>query len=118
MKLGMIMIFVSNLEEAKHFYCEVLGFDLKSERADRLEFLHETCDFIAFKCDGPAVAQEYGRTARSVFVFEVESIEHSMEEMKARGVKFVHQEPGENELCRYAAFLDPFGNVHELCERK
>ena len=118
MRLGMIMIFVPDLQEAKRFYCDVLGFELKSERVERLEFHHETIDFIAFKCGEPSVYQEYGRSARSVFVFDVESVEDSMRELKVRGVKFIHEQPAENELCRYAAFFDPFGNVHELCERK
>ena len=118
MKLGMIMLFVPDLDEAKRFYCDVLGFEIKSERVERLEFIHETIEFIAFKCEEPAVTREYGRTARSVFVFDVESIIDSMRELKARGVKFVHEQPTENDLCGYAAFFDPFGNVHELCERK
>jgi glyoxylase I family protein len=118
MKLGMIMLFVPDLDEAKRFYCDVLGFEIKSERDERLEFFHEPSEFIAFKCEDPAVTREYGRSARSVFVFDVESIVDSMRELKVRGVKFVHEEPAENDLCRYAAFFDPFGNVHELCERK
>ena len=118
MKLGMILMFVPDLDEAKRFYCDVLGFEIKSERVERLEFLHETTEFIAFKCEEPAATREYGRSARSVFVFDVESIIDSIKELKARGVKFVHEHPAENDLCRYAAFFDPFGNVHELCERK
>ena len=43
------MIFVPDLGEAKRFYCDVLGFEIKSERVERLEFLHETIEFIAFK---------------------------------------------------------------------
>jgi catechol 2,3-dioxygenase-like lactoylglutathione lyase family enzyme len=118
MKLGMIMMFVPDLDEAKRFYCDVLGFEVKSERVERLEFLHEAIDFIAFKCEELAVTREYGRSTRSVFVFDVESIVDSMRELKAQGVQFVHEQPAENDLCRYAAFFDPFGNVHELCERK
>jgi len=118
MKLGMIMIFVPDLDEAKRFYRDVLGFALKSEGSNRLEFRHETIDFIAFKCEEPTVYGEYGRSARSVFVFDVGSIDDSMRELKARGVKFVHEQRAENDLCFYAAFFDPFGNIHELRERK
>ena len=118
MKLGMIMMFVPDLDEAKRFYGDVLGFEIKSERVERLEFLHEGIEFVAFKCEEPAVPREYGRSARSVFVFDVESVSDSMKELKGRGVKFIHEHPAENDLCLYAAFFDPFGNVHELCERK
>lgn len=121
MKLGMILIFVSDLEEAKRFYRDILGFPIKSQRADNVEFVHDGCDFIAFKCEKDtthATVDDYSRAARSVFVFEVASIDKSLRELRAKGVRFLHQEPAENELCRYVAMLDPFGNVHELYERK
>src|SRR5687768_1024212 len=118
MKLGMMLIFVSDLEKAKTFYRDVLGFPVRSEHADRVEFVHDGCDFAAFKCEQDATVENYSRTARSVFVFEVESLDGAMRELRAKGVKFLHDEPAENDFCRYAALVDPFGNVHELFERK
>lgn len=118
MKLGKIMIFVSDIEEAKRFYRDVLGFPVKVEAENRLEFAHEGVDFIAFKCEKNAVIEDYSQIARSVFVFEVESVEKSLEALRAEGVDFLHDQPAENEFSRYAAFSDPFGNVHEIFERK
>lgn len=112
------MIFVSNISEAKRFYCDVLGFPVKSEAANRLEFAHEGCDFIVFKCEKDSVIEDYSNIARSVFVFEVDSVEQTMVELQKRGVNFLHEEPAENEFSRYAAFSDPFGNVHEIFESK
>jgi catechol 2,3-dioxygenase-like lactoylglutathione lyase family enzyme len=118
MKLGMIMVFVSDLGEAKRFYSDVLGFPVKAQRTNYLELVNEKCDFIAFKCDRDAKVQDYSRVARSVFAFEVGSVEQSIRELRTKGVEFLHQEPAENEFSRYVAFADPFGNVHELYERK
>ena len=118
MKLGMMMIFVSDLEEAKRFYRDILGFEIKLQQANHIEFAHDGCDFIAFKCDKDAPVEDYSRVARSVFAFEVNSIDESLRELRANGVRFLHDEPAENEFCRYVALLDPFGNVHELYERK
>jgi catechol-2,3-dioxygenase len=73
MKLGMILIFVSDLEEAKRFYRDILGFPIKSQQPDRVEFVHDGCDFMAFKCEKDATVEDYSRAARSVFVFEVAS---------------------------------------------
>lgn len=112
------MIFVSDLEEAKRFYCGVLDFPLKVETANRLDFAHENCDFIAFKCEKDSLIEDYGNAARSVFVFEVESIEKTMSELLEKSVPFLHKTPAENDFSRYAAFSDPFGNVHEIFERK
>jgi glyoxylase I family protein len=116
MKLGKMMIFVSDLPEAKRFYCGVLGFPLKSEGEGWLELVHEGCDFIAFACEQNAVVEDYGQVARSVFVFEVPSVDEAMDDLRARGVRFLHERPAENAFSRYAAFVDPFGNVHEIYE--
>lgn len=118
MKLGMLLIFVSDLTEAKHFYCNLLGFPLKEERNDRIEFIHEGCDFVAFKCDSNAIVENYSQVARSTFVFEVESIDETFQSLRSKGVRFLHETPNENDRSRYAAFVDPFGNVHEIFERK
>lgn len=112
------MIFVSDTEEAKRFYSGVLGFALESEQENRLEFAHEACDFIAFKCEKNAPVVDYGNVARSVFVFEVASIDETLIDLRGKGVKFLHAEAAENDFSRYAAFVDPFGNVHEIFEPK
>ena len=118
MKLGKMMIFVSDLAEAKRFYCDILGFPLKAENENRLDFDHEGCDLIAFRCEQNATVENYSQVARSVFVFEVASIDKVSHDLRAKGVTFLHQEPAENEFSRYAAFIDPFGNVHEIYEPK
>jgi len=118
MKLGKIMIFVPDLKEAKHFYCDILGFPLKAENDNRLTFVNAGCDFIAFKCSRSATVEDYSQVARSVFVFEVTSIDRTFDELRAKGVSFLHQELAENDFSRYAAFTDPFGNVHEIYEPK
>ena len=118
MKLGMMMLFVSDLEEAKRFYCERLGFQLKTEAENQVEFDHLDCRFVAFKCERNAEIQDYSQVSRSVFAFEVPSIDQSFNDLRARGISFLHSEPAENEFCKYAAFSDPFGNVHEIYELK
>ena len=112
------MIFVADLDEAKRFYCDVLGFPLRSETVNRLDFIHDGCDFIAFKCDKNAIVEDYANAARSVFVFEVNDIDKRIQKLRDAGVVFLHNEPAENEFSRYAAFCDPFGNVHEIFEPK
>ena len=114
----MLMIFVSDLQKAKHFYRDVLGFPLKSENDSRLIFISGTQDFIAFRCLENSPIENYSQKARSVFVFEVSSIEKEFSKFKTRGVNFLHNKPKENEFCFYAAFQDPFGNVHEIAELK
>lgn len=112
------MFFVSDINEAEHFYCDVLGFQLKTKTENSIAFVQGNCDFIAFKCEKNAVIKDYSNVARSVFVFEVASIDKTFDDFCAKGVKFLHKKPSENDFCRYAAFQDPFGNVHEISESK
>lgn len=118
MKLGKMLIFVSDLTEAKRFYGETLGFRLKHEDDRSLHFAHEGCDLVAFKCKRNAMVQNYSDEARSVFVFEVPSVDHAVQDLRDKGVEFLHAQPAENDFSRYAAFTDPFGNVHEIYEPK
>ena len=118
MKLGKLMIFVTDLALAKQFYCDALGFRLRSEDAQSLEFEQEGCQLIAFKCRRNGSIDNYSEVARSVFVFQVASIDKALTEMRNKGVRFLHSEPAENNFSRYAAFTDPFGNVHEIYEPK
>ncbi|HEX8696469.1 MAG TPA: VOC family protein [Longimicrobium sp.] len=116
MRLGKLMIFVPDLGAAKRFYSDVLGFPLRAEAEDRLVFAHPECDLVAFRCDRPGTVGDYAREARSVFVFEVPSVDAAMRDLTAKGVEFLHWAPAENSMGRYAAFVDPFGIVHEVFE--
>ena len=118
MKLGMMLLFVSDLEESKRFYCDILGFRLEAEAENRLEFKHPGCRFVAFKCERKAEVENYSQVPRSVFAFEVASVDQSFNDLRSRGISFLHSEPAENAFCRYAAFRDPSGNVHEIYEPK
>lgn len=114
MKLQQIMIFVPDLREAKRFYCDVLGFGLAEETPTRLTFDHAGCPFVAYLCDTGSEVRNYSREARSVFVFEVDSLDQRLAELREQGVTVLHDVPSENDRGRYAAFVDPFGNVHEI----
>jgi catechol 2,3-dioxygenase-like lactoylglutathione lyase family enzyme len=107
MQLKTMMLFVTDLAGAEHFYCRILGFRLKSKDENRLSFAQEeeeSGEFIAFKCGKNAVIEDYGNAARPVFVFAVDSLDQRFRELQAKGVVFLHQEPAEKDFCRYAAF--------------
>ena len=118
MQLAHLMVFVTDLDEARRFYGEVLGFPLKQATDTMLVFEHAQADLVAFACENPAGFDDYSTAARSAFVFRVPSLDTSMRELRTRGVRFLHDTPAEGPLGRYAAFVDPCGNVHELCEEK
>ncbi|MED1203777.1 VOC family protein [Heyndrickxia acidicola] len=113
MKLGYVMVFVSDLREAKRFYSTLLGMPIISEKNNQLIFQLEGTQLVAFKCEKNGQVGDYSNEARTVLVFHVDSIEKKFYEMKSKGIKFLHEKPTE---ARYAAFLDPFGNVFEIAE--
>jgi glyoxylase I family protein len=116
MRLNRIMIFVPDLTTAKRFYCDVLGFGISVETSDAVTFTSDGCRLVAFKCARPAAPRDYTVEAQAVFVFEVPNLGEALEKLAQRDVKILHSTPGENEEGRYAAFVDPFGIVHELFE--
>jgi catechol 2,3-dioxygenase-like lactoylglutathione lyase family enzyme len=111
------MIFVTDLGRARQFYAGVLGFDLRSEGARHLTFSCGNFELAAFLCDKAGHVGDYANEARSVLVFEVDSVERVMKDWKSRGVPFLHDEPARNDWGQYVAFVDPFGIVHELFSR-
>lgn len=116
MRLNHLMIFVPDIQAAKRFYCEVLGFGIGAERSDAITFTGAGCRLVAYKCAKPAVPRDYTLEAQAVFVFEVPNLDKALEELSRHHVNILHSTPGENEEGRYAAFVDPFGIVHELFE--
>ena len=116
MKLNRILIFVPSIPNAKRFYSEVLGFEIAAESKTHLSFTGAGCEFVAYKCDKSAAPGDYANEARSVLVFEVTDLDAAIKNLQAHNVTILHSTPGENESGRYAAFVDPFGIVHEIFE--
>jgi glyoxylase I family protein len=113
MKLGHIMIFVNDMTKARWFYSELLGLQILLEQENKLVFALDGCQLITFKCEKTKEIGDYSNEARTVLVFEVVSVEQTYKEMKEQGIQFLHDKPTQG---RYAAFVDPFGNVHEIAE--
>lgn len=114
MKLNRIMIFVPDIPEARQFYSDVLGVKIAAESKTHLSFSGAGCEFMAYKCEKSTTIGDYGNEARSVLVFEVPDLEATLAHLRAHNVTVLHATPGENESGRYAAFVDPFGIVHEV----
>ena len=117
MTLAHLMVFVPDLDRARAFYSGVLGFPVTAEGDGYLVFGHAGCDLVAFKGDRDGAVGDYSREGRAVFVFGVPSVAATMEALRSRGVAFLHDVPATGPLGRYAAFVDPFGIVHEIQEQ-
>jgi predicted enzyme related to lactoylglutathione lyase len=114
MTISAISIFVSDLEAAKSFYADVLGYAVTA-----------TFDGYAAKLanEGPSLLVCAGGPAKMgapypsgvVLGHKTANLETRIAELKGR-VDFVHTSPEPFPAGRYLAFTDPFGIHHELLE--
>ncbi len=112
-----IGIYVDDIEKAVEFYCEKLGFK-EVQRYDndcivRLE--NEGPPVILEKVDKPSSAKFPGHS-QIVLGIETDDIDAKYQELKAKGVEFVQDEPEVFVAGRFAAMRDPAGNYLELIQ--
>lgn len=107
------MVFITDKEKARTFYGEVLGLVLLSEDDKRLVYDMGGHELVLFETLRPTSLGAYSEEARTVLVFHVDDVEKAFHELAARGVRFLHSRPTSQ---KYAAFVDPFGNVHEILQ--
>lgn len=124
-RLGMIQISVTDLEEAWHFYVETLGIrGIKRFGAGKAFHLELE--------DGPIVLvypatrkriDRYPDEATVTLVFHTPNLHETVASWKRKGVQFVGiswsadaSGVGESPFGPFIAFRDPFGNVHELLQ--
>jgi len=115
-QLANLMLFVPDLAEARRFYGETLGLPLLAETADYLRLTLSERELVVFRCERPGTVGDYADEARAVIVFAVPSVAEALARFRAQGVPCLHAVPAEGPLGRYAAFVDPFGIVHEVQE--
>lgn len=116
-RVCVIQVNVTDMERAIEFYCDTIGFEVSSKEyyPAIVSLKHEPIPFILNLVEKP-VEIDYPRQAQSLLNIQTESLATAMEVLKAKGVEFVHDTPQPCPVGVYAAFRDPFGNVHELLE--
>jgi catechol 2,3-dioxygenase-like lactoylglutathione lyase family enzyme len=107
------------MDKAVEFYCEKLGFK-EVERYDdgcivRLE--NEGAPVILEKVEKTSRI-EYPGYSQVVLGVETANIEQTSEELRAKGVEFLHDKPQAFVAGHVMAMRDPSGNVLELLQFK
>ncbi|MFW9868665.1 MAG: VOC family protein [Candidatus Thorarchaeota archaeon] len=114
---AVIGIYVDDIDKAREFYCDTLGFDVESTYDDGC--------IIQLKSDGPTVILEkvdkpsnavYPGASQVVLCVATDNIEKTSEEFRDKGVNFLHDEPQPFVAGRFMAMKDPAGNTLELLE--
>jgi len=110
------LLVVHDLEISKDFYTNVLGLEIVEELEDCVKLKIGNHEVFMFQGGKDSIEYDHGYNANSTLVFSVQELDKKINELKSKGIVFVHDSPNENKWGRYAAFKDPSGIVHELME--
>lgn len=112
-----LAIYVSDMERAKRFYTEILGFKISAELGPNLCFLESTSDNIHIYLQGGNKPTSIDKkTCRLSFFLQAEkSASETYAFLKSAGVKLLQTAPelvGDDTSC--FQFEDPDGNIIEV----
>jgi len=111
-----LSINVPDMELAKQFYCDKLGFELAEQYDENtIQLKHDGIYIILSKAER-ATAVEYPAEAQVVPGIATIDIVKTVVDYKTMGIEFIYDEPLPSPAGFYTAFKDPFGNVFELLE--
>jgi lactoylglutathione lyase len=117
-KVCVVQVNVADMDVAIDFYASKLGFLILDESHRPYVVVLDSgigVPFVLNKVD-QATTIDYPRVAQSMLNFSTDDLTATMNDLKQRGVNFIHHEPQACPVGVYAAFTDPFGNVHEFLE--
>lgn len=115
--IGSLAIYVTDLDRAKKFYTEILGFKISADLGPTLCFLASVSgDIDIYLEGGHAPSTVDNQTARlSFFLRSERSAAETYDALKQAGVTLLQDAPepvGDDTYC--FQFLDPDGNVLEV----
>lgn len=123
--VGIIQINVTDLDEARRFYFDILGFnDTKQWNVSSVASLEaENAPQILLYPVSEMVPVDYPNQTGTTIVFYVDDLDRTIEEWRTRGVEFIpiawstdESGIGNSPFGRFIAFRDPFGNIHEILQ--
>jgi len=116
MQILSTLLVVQNLHLSIDFYVNLLGLDLVEEHSNCVKLTAGYHEVIMFEGTMASIEYKHGYNANSTLVFTVKNLDEKINQLKSKGVVFVHESPNQNRWGRYAAFKDPSGIVHEVFE--
>ncbi|MHC4942165.1 MAG: VOC family protein [Planctomycetota bacterium] len=110
--LCVVTVYVSDLQAARQFYCDRLGFEVEGEFGDCiLQLKNEGVALILEKSEG-----DYPGESRIVIATQTDDLKKEMERLRNEGVSFIHDTPQSFPEGIFAACKDSSGNLLELIE--
>ena len=120
-KINLVTIWTNNIDKMKNFYNQVLGFKIKNDLGNYVEFENEGVRFAICTRDVMYVYNNEYEKAVIGQVFELafpcenpNDVDESFTHLIAKGATPIHKPQDMPWRQRTALFADPDGNIHEL----
>lgn len=115
-KVRLVWITVSDLQKAKDFYVNVMGFKVHKEIIPA-QWLEVTCgdSILALYQPLPDDVQVPGQNG--VITFAVDNLEVAKKTLEQQGVTFIEDTPGVPGVFKIATYVDADNNKFQLYER-
>ena len=113
--------FISDMSQARAFYCDKFGFVVRSENYLPLDLpLGHSDNSFAFMLhyrEGvKPIRFNMSDNERFVVMIQTQNLDSAISALKEKGVKFQQQKPVNSKIGRYISFYDPFGYLSDLVE--
>lgn len=114
---------VPDMDKARDFYCNTLGFMARSEKYLPLDLpLGHTDNSFAFmlhyRNGVEAIHRNTANDEHVVILFKTNDLNAAIKDLKEKEVEFVQSTIQISPMGKYISFYDPFGYVSELIEEK
>ncbi len=110
-----MMVPVTDFEEAKRFYGEVLELEQSKQYGERPGGEWETGTLTLQIMDPSGFGMQPAKPTENPIALHVEDWEGSKKLLEERGVEFIHSM--DSGVCHMGFFKDPFGNTYCLHHR-
>lgn len=112
MKFGHLEIFTIDPQKSKHFYQDVLGFELTVDQGGGYYWLQRGQVEILLRPGNPPQAADRYESAPTGIVLYADDLEATMQELQQRGLVF----RGTVDSDKCFTFTDPDGNWFQLVD--
>lgn len=120
-KINLITIWTNDIDKMRNFYNQVLGFKIKNDLGNYVEFQNDGARFaICMRNVMYGYSNEYkkkviGQAFELAFPCEnPNDVDESFMQLVARGATPIHEPQNMPWNQRTALFADPDGNIHEI----
>jgi N-acetylmuramoyl-L-alanine amidase len=117
-QIAMIQVNVKDLDKAIAWYEKVLCLQVSSNNNHypvAVDLVHDGCRLLLHKTE-QHTRINYPKVSQTLICFRVDNLASEMQRLQELDVEFLHNSPQNFPAGLFAAFRDPFGNVHELVE--